>query len=117
MNEKTITICGQEVTLRYCAATEKGFEDLQNKNFSQIDFESSDDMIALGICAIVSSYAYRDKEPPIDSKKILYEATHDELVELVKATMELYVEFNHLPSMVKPDDPAEGESDEDKPKN
>ena len=116
MKEKTITICGQEVTLRYCAATEKGFEDLQGKSISKIDFENTGDLIALGICAIVASYSYRDQEPPIEGKTILYEADPDELIALVNATMEARAEFYHLPAVVEPDKPAEGESD-DKPKN
>ena len=63
MNEKTITICGQEVTLRYCAATETGFEGLRGKSVSEINFDSSEDLIALGICAIVARYSYRDEQP------------------------------------------------------
>lgn len=115
MNERTIKICGQEVTLRYCAATETGFESLQAKSVSEINFNSSEDLIALGVCAIVASYSYRDEQPPIDSKKILYEAKPQELVALIQATIEARAEYYELPAVVKPDEPAK--DDEDNPKN
>ena len=120
MNEKTITICGQEVTLRYCAATETGFEGLRGKSVSENNFESSEDLIALGICAIVASYSYLDEQPPIDSKKILYEAKPNELIALIQATIEARAEFYELPATVKPDEPQpsfEESQGEEKPKN
>ncbi len=40
--EKTIQILGKDVRLRYCAATENGFEQLRKKSVSEIDFKSTE---------------------------------------------------------------------------
>lgn len=118
MNEKTINICGKDVTLRYCAATETGFEQLRGKSISDLDFNSTEDMIALGVCAIIAHYGYKGEDAPIDSKTIIYEAKPADIIKLLEAVLELRADFYDIPQVAKPAPPTFEESQgEDKPKN
>ena len=104
-----MTIQGREVSLLYCAATENGFEELRGKSIHDIDFNSQQDLIVLGLCAIVSYYAKKGEESPVTSETLLYEATAQELIELVKTVAEMRVEWYGIPAVIKEDEPKEGE--------
>ena len=43
--EKTITICGKEVKLLYCAATENGYEQLAGQSINDLDFRKQSDLL------------------------------------------------------------------------
>lgn len=118
MEEKTINICGKEVTLRYCAATETGFEQIRNKSIADLDFNSTEDLITLGVCSIAAHYSYKNEDAPVDSKEILYEAKPKEIVELVNAVITLRGKYYEVPEVVNTDQPSFEESQgEEKPKN
>ena len=121
MIERTLTIQGREVTLLYCAATENGFESLTDKPIYEIDIHRQQDLILLGLCAIVASYAHKGEEPPVTSDTLLYEASLDELKELVRNVFEMYAEWYGLPKVVASDLEKEsteaGISEEDARKN
>jgi hypothetical protein len=118
MEEKTINICGKEVTLRYCAATETWFEQIRNKSIADLDFNSTEDLITLGVCAIAAHYSYKNEDAPVDSKDILYEAKPKEIVELVNAVITLRGKYYEVPEVVNIDQPSFEESQgEEKPKN
>lgn len=112
--ERKVTIQGKEVSLLYCAATENGFEELRGKSIHEIDFNSQQDLIVLGLCAIVSYYARKGEDAPVTSETLLYEATAQELIELVKTVAEMRVEWYGVPAVVKEDDEPKAE---EKPKN
>lgn len=115
--EKTIQILGKDVRLRYCAATENGFEQLRKKSVYEIDFKSNEDLTALALSAIVAAYARKEEEPPITSEDLLYEAKPTELVELIKTVIELRAAWYEIPTVVTPE-PQTAEDDEEKqPKN
>ena len=82
MTEKTITLCGQQVKLLYCAAAENGFEDLSGKSISEMDFTKNQDILRLSIACIIAAYTRDGQEPPIKSEDLLYEATPKELTDL-----------------------------------
>ena len=114
--ERTIQILGKDVRLRYCAATENGFEQLRKKPVYEIDFKSNEDLTALVLAAIIAAYARKEEEPPISSDDLLYEAKPTEIIELIKTVIELRAAWYEIPAVVKPDEqPADEE--EDKPKN
>ena len=111
--EKKIEILGKEVRLRYCAATENGFEQLRGKSIYKIDFESQEDLLALVIASMVAAYARTDEESPITSDDILYECKPSDIILLVKAVMELRAEWYQVPKVIE----QEEQTGEDKPKN
>ena len=91
-NEKTITICGKEVKMRYCAATETGFERLAEKSIGDIDFTKQDDLIRLSVV-----------DAPIDSSEILTDAKPKELIEMFKTILELRAAWYEVPAVIKPE--------------
>ena len=100
-NEKSITICGKEVRLRYCAATENGFELMSGKKIYEIDFQSQEDLTRLAIASIIAAYERDGQDAPIEAKEILYDATPAEIVELFKTTMELRAAWYEVPLVLK----------------
>lgn len=124
-NEKTITICGKEVKLRYCAATETGFEQLAGKSIGNIDFNSQEDLLRLSVAAIIASYQREGQEAPIESKDILFDAKPAEIIELFKAVFELRAAWYNVPLVLEESikaEQAEAPSDssevkEENPKN
>lgn len=109
--EKTISICGQDVQMLYCAATETGFEQLANRSINVFlpgdDDENpaatGDDYIKLGIAAIIAAYARNDQEPPVSVKDVLYEATPQEVVALITSAVELRAKWYDVPGIVEQD--------------
>ena len=99
--EKTITICGKEVKMRYCAATETGFEQLAGKSIGDIDFNSQEDLLRLSVAAIIAAYQRNNEESPIEAKEILYDAKPAEIVELFKAIFELRAAWYDIPLVLE----------------
>ena len=100
-NEKTITICGKEVKMLYCAATETGFEQLANKSIGELDFNSQEDLLRLSVAAIIAAYQRDGEDAPIEAKEILYDAKPAEIVELFKAVFELRAAWYDIPLVLE----------------
>lgn len=116
--ERTINICGQEVRMRYCAATETGFEALSGKKIeiftpTVLEYDehgkpvkieppkaSSDDYIKLAMSAIVSAYARNNEEPPITADAIIYDANPQEVVLLLTTVIQMRAEWYQLPATI-----------------
>lgn len=133
--EKTIQICGRDVTLRYCAATETGFEKLastpeekrsitvfkpvpvKNDEGEVISYEpgpaTSLDYLMLATAAIIAAADYRDQALPISVKEILYDTTPEETRLLTKTVVELSAQWYKVSSVVEP----ETDKEPDEPKN
>ena len=117
-NEKSIIICGKEVRLRYCAATETGFEQLAGKSIGDIDFNSQEDLIRLSVAAIIAAYQRNGEEPPIESKEILYDAKPAEIIELFKAILEVRAAWYNVPLVLEESIKAEqADQSDEAPKN
>lgn len=118
-NEKTIQLCGKEVRLRYCAATETGFEQLAGKSIGDIDFQSQEDLIRLAVAAILAAYMRTGEEAPVKTEDLLYEAKPAEIVELFKTTIELRLAWYDIPAVVAEELKKEQSEveEEDAPKN
>lgn len=109
--EKTISICGQDVQMLYCAATETGFEQLANHSINvflpgdegEAPEATGDDYIRLGIAAIIAAYAKNDQEPPVSVKDVLYEANPQEVVALITSAVELRAKWYDVPGIVEKD--------------
>lgn len=116
--ERTINICGQEVRMRYCAATETGFEALSGKKIeiftpTVLEYDehgkpvkieppkaSSDDYIKLAMSAIVSAYARNNEEPPITADAIIYDANPQEVTRLLTTVIQMRAEWYQLPATI-----------------
>ena len=130
-NEKTITICGKEVGMLYCAAAETGFEDLSNKSseiFSPVVLKrdadgnpievakpeaNEKDYIYLAIASIVAYYAKNGSEAPVKTEDILYDANSQEITNLIVTVIQLRKEWYKVPAVVKPEmEEKEGDKQE-----
>ena len=100
MITKEITICGQQVKLLYCAASENGFEDLSGKSINEMDFTKSKDIMNLAVACIIAAYTSEKQEPPISSEYLLYKATPKELTDLYLTVINLRAEWYGVPKTV-----------------
>ena len=126
IQEKTITLCGKQVRMRYCAAAETGYESLSGNKIDVFlptpikwDDEGTptdyipqaakeNDYLTLGIAAIVAAYARESQEPPITGEDILYDATSKEVAELITTVAMLRAEWYNVPAVIEPEMEQDG---------
>lgn len=128
MKQKTITICGKEVTLAYNFATEIAFFDLTDKDFSfffgaiaaalqgkeanavnvtaAVVSVSPKMRIMAILSAIMSYYQSVEQEPPITDRELMENASPEELFTALAAVIQLHNEWYHLPTGESVDKPA-----------
>lgn len=118
--EKSIQICGKTVLMRYCAATETGYEKISGKSSAIFvpDIEKdeegkiinikpkamTEDFIILAVAAIIAAYQRKGEDAPITADDIIYEANPSEVEELIKTIIKLRNEWYKIPDMVKAED-------------
>lgn len=110
MNEKTISICGKQVRMRYCAATETGFEDITGRPVT-VFFPDKDtpaeasrkDYIILAFAAIAAAYGSTNEEPPITADDIQFKATATEIAAMLVAVAELRNAWYGVSPVIKPE--------------
>ena len=117
MTQRKITICGKEVDIFYCAATEKGFETMTDKTVAvfwptfkqneqgetvldQMPTAKTGDYLYLAIAGIVAADTYYKREATIDTNDILFNATPEERNLLVQTIAELRDEWYGIPKVV-----------------
>lgn len=126
--EKTINILGYDgVRMRYCAATETGFERLSGKSISiflpktqNVNGEvtttapeaATIDYITLAMAGIIAAYARTNEEAPIDMDALLYEARPEDIVLLITTICELRNDWYKIPAVIQSD-----QQPEEAPKN
>lgn len=118
--EKTIQICGKQVTMRYCAATETGYEKISGKssaifvpeiekdeegNIKEVKRNATtEDYIILAVAAIIAAYQRNHEDAPVSADDIIYEANPEEVTELLKTICELRNEWYNIPAVVNTDE-------------
>ena len=118
MTSKKITICGKEVELFYCAATENGYERISGGNtisvffptfksdddgnqvVDQLPAATNEDYLLLAIAGIVAADTYYKREAVINSEDILYNATPTERRLLIDTIVELRNEWYEVPKII-----------------
>ena len=130
MKKETITICGKEVDMLYCAAAETGYEKLSGKSSEVFvpkramrenqplnDSDGNpiynapeatlDDYIKLAVSAIIAAYAKDGKEAPITTEEILYDAGPNDITTIVATVARLRSEWYTIPAALQSDDSSE----------
>lgn len=133
ITEKEITLCGHQVRMRYCAATETGYESLSGNKIDVFlptpikwDDEGNpteyipqaakeNDYLTLGIAAIVAAYTREGQESPITCDNILYDATSKEVAELITTVAMLRAEWYNVPSVIEPEIKQDGKKSKNAP--
>ena len=118
MTSKKITICGKEVELFYCAATENGYERISdgktigvfiptfkmdeegNQVIDQLPAATNEDYLLLAMAGIVAADTYYKREAVINSEDILYNATPTERRLLIDTIVELRNEWYEVPKII-----------------
>jgi hypothetical protein len=118
MTSKKITICGKEVELFYCAATENGYERISdgktigvfiptfkmdeegNHVIDQLPAATNEDYMMLAMAGIVAADTYYKREAVINSEDILYNATPTERRLLIDTIVELRNEWYEVPKII-----------------
>ena len=118
MTSKKITICGKEVELFYCAATENGYERISggktisvflptfksdgdgNQVIDKLPEATNEDYLLLAIAGIVAADTYYKREAVINSEDILYDATPTERRLLFDTILELRNEWYEVPKII-----------------
>jgi hypothetical protein len=128
MTEKTITICGKQVKMRYCAATEIGYEKLSDKssaifvpevikdeNGTITDVKQNatlSDFVQLAIAGIIAAYDSDNDDAPVTAKQILNEAAGNEVSKMVTTIVELRNDWYSVPNVAANDYVEEQEEKE-----
>ena len=119
MIKKQITLCGKQVTLAYCYATEISYKILSDEDI--IDFgqevvekfqkQQMPDIrktIFLILASMQSYYESKDEEAPIEDKDLMYECTPEEIGIALGTVVGLRAQFYRIPSGEPSDKPADG---------
>ena len=131
MNAKTITICGKDVEMLYCAATETGYESISGqsceifipeiskdkKGKEQIRMRATTrDYIQLAVAAVIAAYTRKGEDAPVTADDILYNATSQEVTKLITTVIELRNAWYQVPSVIKPEDNIQKDQKEEEGK-
>lgn len=106
-----------DVKMLYCAASETGYQDLSGKTMDifipKFDIQDGKavmtappaatdaDYIKLATACIVAAYQRDGKEPPITTEDILYNASRTEVIEMIKAVVEMQKDWLIVPSTIE----------------
>ena len=132
MITKEITICGKQVTLAYCYATEIAYKDLSDENIADyikeavacIQQETDPDVkhtIYAIIACMLAYYQSRGEEAPLTDTDLMNDAKPAELGTAIFTIIGLRMDFYHIPkgepqdATTTPDASPSGK--EDKKKN
>lgn len=110
MNEKKITILGEEITIKFNMAVELAYEEIAQKPFDLKELKSQKESLALYIAAIITN----NPDTKITFERLVNEATGPEIALLQKTVIEAMTEWLQIPA-VEPVDEAAAEGDQ--PKN
>lgn len=97
MKTKEITLCGKQVTLAYCFATEIAFKKFTGDNIDSFEPSNPEHVIFIILSAIVSFYQQKDEEAPIQDKDLLYNTKPAELVTALTEVMQLRAAWYEIP--------------------
>ena len=117
MITKEITICGKQVMLAYCYATEIAYKDLSDENMTDyikeavacIQQETDPDVkhtIYAIIACMLAYYQSRGEECPLKDTDLMNDAKPIELGTAIIAVISLRQEFYHVPSGEPEEKPA-----------
>ena len=130
MLQKEITLCGRQVTLAYCYATEIAYKDLSDENIADyikeavacIQAETDPDVkhtIYAILACMLAYYQSRGEEAPLTDTDLMNDAKPAELGTAIFTIIGLRMDFYHVPKDEPADTVSSGSAagSEDKGKN
>jgi len=130
MLQKEIALCGRQVTLAYCYATEIAYKDLSDENIADyikeavacIQAETDPDVkhtIYAILACMLAYYQSRGEEAPLTDTDLMNDAKPAELGAAIFTIIGLRMDFYHVPKDEPADTVSSGSAagSEDKGKN
>ena len=126
MIKKEITICGKQVTLGYCFATEIGYranadEDIETFITEVVEMFTNQQAVPdrqkciyLIYASILAYYQSRKEDTPISAEDMMYNMGATEMGLALATILQLRGEFYHVPKGEPKDKPKEGDDKETK---
>lgn len=109
MITREVTLCGKQVTLAYCYATEIAYKDLTNEDIikyiryaieciqSKEDPDIKQSVFAIVACMIAYSQSKDEEETPVTNKELMLNMSPLELGKAVLAIISMRLEFYKVP--------------------
>lgn len=128
MITKEITLCGKQVMLAYCYATEISYKILSDEDIiyfgkeiaEKIQHEQMPDIrktIYLILASMQSYYESKGEKSPITDKELMYECTPQEIGQALGTVLGLRGQFYHIPAGEPEDKEPKGKRVKRNPKN
>ncbi len=120
MIKKEITLCGKQVTLAYCYATEIAFKNMCDEDMfdyvhhvvesiqSELDPDVEKTIYAILSCMM--AYYEDPEKAPVKDKEIMKDATPVEIGTAMLAILSMRQEFYHVPKGEPEEKPKEGDN-------
>lgn len=127
MITKELTICGKQVTLAYCYATEISYKVLTDENIEvfmgevnvALTNEKMPDVkksVMLILASMMSYYEFKDENAPITDKELMANITPVELGKAIGTIIGLRSKFYYVPEEEQKE-MDKGQDGDEKPKN
>jgi hypothetical protein len=113
MKTKQITLCGQQVTIGYCFATEIAFRKYTGVSVEDMDAKNPEHIIYLILSAMIAYYEAEKLELPIKDTDLMYKSNPTEMIQAVASVFELNREWYAVPKGDTTDKPADEEPKND----
>ena len=113
MKTKQITLCGKQVTIGYCFATEFAFRNYTGYNVEDMDVKNPEHIIYLILSAMIAYYEAAKQELPIKDTDLMYKSNPTEIIQAVASVFELNREWYAVPKGETNDKPAAEEPKND----
>lgn len=109
MITREVTLCGKQVTLAYCYATEIAYKDLTEEDIikyiryaieciqSKEDPDIKQSVFAIVACMIAYSQSKNEEETPVTNKELMLNMSPLELGKAVLAIISMRLEFYKVP--------------------
>ena len=120
MITKEVTLCGKQVILAYCYATEISYKILSDEDITDLigeviiavqNKERMPDIrksMYLILAAMQAYYDSKDDKSPVTDKNMMYDATSEEIGMALGTIIGLRAEFYHVPKGEPEDKPEKG---------
>ena len=124
MITKEITLCGKQVTLAYCYATEIAYKEMSDEDIFDYAYAAVEAIKAqrdpdikktiLVIIACMMAYYEDSDKAPVKDSDIMKEATSVELGTAMLTILSMRQEFYHVPKGEPEENPASSDSPAEK---
>ena len=104
MKTKEITLCGKQLMVAYCFATEIAFKQFTGTNVDEFDATNPEHIIYIILAAIATYYQKEGIDAPVKDENLMYDAQPKEMIEALNEVLKLRADWYQLPKGEKADE-------------